>query len=98
MTDELSHLIGLMDMAKVSAKVRRRNKERVNQGLCLCCDKAPWRRGLCIAHYAAFLRKRNSLSKLSRGKFLLECERKGLVLAPRESEQIRSKDPFKEIA
>jgi hypothetical protein len=97
MYDQLSHLIGLMEMSKVSAKTKKRNRERVERNACLCCEKTPWRRGLCVAHYAAFLRRRSSMPARERGKYSLECERRGLILAPRESERIKSTDPFREV-
>lgn len=70
--------------AKPRKAVRLATEERIAAGLCLHCDEAASRRGLCTKHYGRFRIAYNS--KPDSQKLIFEAEqiRKGNILKSRQ--------------
>jgi hypothetical protein len=80
--------------AKPPRSVRIIIAKRAEANLCLHCDNAPHRRGLCDKHYARFRKAYNAQPKSNRKVWEVKQIRAGKVL---ESRQGKSADAVNEF-
>lgn len=84
-------------MANVRAKrsVEQLTTEKVKAGVCLICGKTQnHKRGLCNAHYLAFVRKLSSQPTDHRAAFEEHQIREGRILPVGQLREIRNPNPF----
>lgn len=72
--------------------------DRVRSGKCLLCDDPAVRRGLCMNHYQLFLRRRDARGNSDGVQFEAACIREGKILAVGKMRELKSNDPFADIA
>ena len=72
--------------------------ERVRSGKCLLCDDQAVRRGLCMNHYQTFLRRRDRRGEKDGSVFEEACIREGKILALGKMRELKTNDPFADIA
>lgn len=99
MHEEILRMIGIYEMATAPKKVTRRTKERVISGKCLCCESIARQRGLCWnCYYAYRSTKLQKKSATEAAKYDTACVRAGKILPAGKVREIKSTNPFKEIA
>jgi hypothetical protein len=97
MDSQISRLIGMNEMAMAGQKITGKTKARLVEGKCLICEKLAHRRGLCIAHYAAFRKQLQGRPRSKQGNFETACINAGKILAQGQIRDIKSNDPFRDI-
>jgi hypothetical protein len=99
MNEEILRMIGIFEMATASRKVSKRIKDRVLAGKCLCCESIARQRGLCWNCYYAYrstkLQKKNATEA---ARYDTACVRAGKILPAGKVREIKSTNPFREIA
>lgn len=95
-----SHISRIVAMSDVTVKRTKAAEveERVRSGLCLLCDREASRRGLCMTHYMAFMRRKDRQDGTdAKAAFETACIREGLVLPVGQMREIKSDDPFAKV-
>jgi hypothetical protein len=91
-------LIVMLDLSR-RADVKKRVKERMSAGICLCCEKKAVCRGLCSSCYNAFKYvMRSKGNKRDQKNFEAACIREGRVLECYDSIRTRASNVFTSIA
>jgi hypothetical protein len=99
MHDQITRLLGMMEVMRLPAKIAAKNKQRLLAGKCLApeCENDVWRRGLCAKCYQRFLRQRNSRKGAKRAEYEIKCVKAGLILPIGEAAKIKTNNPFAKV-
>jgi hypothetical protein len=93
-TTQMSRLIAMTQLALPKRSIAAKVHDRVRSGLCLLCDDAQTKRGLCEKHYMNFRRRQAERSEDERGDFEVSAIREGKILPSGEARKIKTDDPF----
>lgn len=82
----------------LAMNAKREVKDRVQQGLCLCCSNKAAKRGLCTKCHNAYYYLASRMTKRDRAAFEAKLMRQGKLLAAYDKAYRVAKNIFQKLA